>query len=40
MVIDPALEQYAKKVITGDFSSRTDKARHDSAKIAKILSEL
>jgi uncharacterized cofD-like protein len=40
MVFDSVLEQYAKKVITGDFHSRADKARHDSAKIAKILSEL
>lgn len=40
MVCDPALDQYAGKVITGDFFSESDKARHDSQKIAKIISEL
>lgn len=37
---DAALEQYARKVITGDFFSEADIARHDSAKIARIISEL
>ena len=40
MTCDATLEQYADKVITGDFFSKADKARHDSAKIAKIISEL
>lgn len=40
MVCDPALAQYAGKVITGSFISHADIARHDSVKIAKIISEL
>lgn len=40
MVCDAALKEYAKDVITGDFFSEADKARHDSEKIAKIISEL
>ncbi len=40
MACDAALSKYAGKVITGDFFSKADKARHDSAKIAKIISEL
>ena len=40
MMCDAALSRYAGKVITGDFFSKADKARHDSVKIAKIISEL
>ena len=40
MICDEALHQYAGQVITGDFFSGADKARHDSDKIAKIISEL
>lgn len=40
MVCDRALSEYAEKVITGDFFSKADNARHDSGKIAKIISEL
>ncbi len=40
MECDAALEQYAGKVITGDLFSDADIARHDSAKIARIISEL
>jgi len=40
MVCDAALKKYAHKVITGEFFSEADKARHDSKKIAKIISEL
>ncbi len=40
MVCDDALSQYAENVIAGDFTSKTDQARHDSEKIAKIISEL
>lgn len=37
---DAALDQYTDKVITGDFFSSADIARHDSAKIAGIISGL
>ncbi len=37
---DVALDQYADKIITGDLFSSADIARHDSAKIARIISEL
>ena len=37
---DAALDQYADKIITGDLFSSADIARHDSAKIARIISEL
>lgn len=37
---DEALDQYAGKVITGDLFSGADIARHDSQKIARIISEL
>ncbi|MBI2611024.1 YvcK family protein [Candidatus Kaiserbacteria bacterium] len=37
---DDKLSEYAKKIITGDFFSEADIARHDSAKIAKTISEL
>jgi len=40
MVCDAALNELAGRVITGDFFSSADKARHDSEKIAKIISEL
>ncbi len=40
MTCDAALNECAGKVITGDFFSKADKARHDSVKIAKIISEL
>ncbi len=40
MECDEALTQYAGKVITGDFFSEADIARHDSEKIARIISEL
>lgn len=40
MECDAALKEYAGKVITGDFFSEADIARHDSAKIARIISEL
>lgn len=40
MKCDATLNDYAANVITGDFFSETDIARHDSAKIAKIISEL
>ena len=37
---DNKLPEFAKKVITGDFFSEADIARHDSAKIAKVIVEL
>ncbi|MBI5457906.1 uridine diphosphate-N-acetylglucosamine-binding protein YvcK [Candidatus Kaiserbacteria bacterium] len=40
MKCDAALNDLAKNVITGDFFSEADIARHDSEKIAKIISEL
>ncbi|MEK7156908.1 MAG: gluconeogenesis factor YvcK family protein [Patescibacteria group bacterium] len=40
MKCDTALEQYTGKVIAGDFFSEADIARHDSGKIARIISEL
>ncbi|PIR83939.1 hypothetical protein COU18_00810 [Candidatus Kaiserbacteria bacterium CG10_big_fil_rev_8_21_14_0_10_51_14] len=40
MECDAALSQYADRVITGDFFSTADIARHDSEKIARIISEL
>src|SRR3989344_3992778 len=40
MKCDAALAQYTKKVIAGDFFSEADIARHDSEKIARIISEL
>jgi len=40
MRCDATLGDYAGKVITGDFFSSADKARHDSEKIAKIISQL
>ncbi len=40
MRYDAEVTQYARKVITGDFFSEAEKARHDSEKIAKLISEL
>ena len=40
MQCDADLPKYAGKVLTGDFTSNTDRARHDSEKIAKAISEL
>ena len=40
MKCDAALSEYTANVITGDFFSEADIARHDSEKIAKIISEL
>ena len=40
MKCDADLAQCAGKVITGDLISLADIARHDSQKIAKIISEL
>ncbi|OGG59832.1 hypothetical protein A2765_04570 [Candidatus Kaiserbacteria bacterium RIFCSPHIGHO2_01_FULL_56_24] len=41
IVIDTKeLERYASGIITGDFVSESDLARHDSDKIAKVLAEL
>ncbi len=37
---DEKLSQYTDKVITGDFFSEADIARHDSDKIAKTISDL
>ena len=37
---DDKLSKYTEKVITGDFFSEADIARHDSAKIAKVIAEL
>ena len=37
---DNKLPEFAKKVITGDFFSEADIARHDSTKIAKVIAEL
>ena len=40
MRCDDSLTQYAKKVITGDFFLAADIARHDSEKLARVISEL
>jgi len=40
MVCDEALSNYAAKVITGDFFLAADIARHDSEKLARVISEL
>ncbi|OGG49647.1 hypothetical protein A2763_03125 [Candidatus Kaiserbacteria bacterium RIFCSPHIGHO2_01_FULL_54_36] len=40
MLCDSALKDCAEHVITGDFFFEADIARHDSEKIAKIISEL
>ena len=37
---DEALAQYAQQVITGDFYSEADIARHDSEKIAEVIAAL
>src|SRR3989338_10764261 len=40
MKCDDALSAYTEHVITGDFFSEADIARHDPEKIAKIISSL
>lgn len=40
MVCDDALSQYAEQVITGDFYSEADVARHDAGKLARVVAEL
>ncbi len=40
MVCDEGLSQYAEKIITGDFFIPADIARHDSEKLARVISEL
>lgn len=40
MVCDEALSRYAEKVITGDFFTAADIARHDSEKLARVISKL
>ena len=37
---DNKLPEFAKKIITGDYFSEADIARHDSTKIAKVIAEL
>ncbi|RJQ35173.1 YvcK family protein [Candidatus Parcubacteria bacterium] len=37
---DNKLPEFAKKIITGDYFSEADIARHDSAKIAKVIAGL
>lgn len=37
---DEKLKEYAETVLTGDFFSEADIARHDSEKIAKVIAEL
>jgi len=40
MRYDDTLGQYATKVVTGDFYSEADIARHDPEKIARVIAEL
>jgi hypothetical protein len=40
MLCDKKLSTLTKDVVTGDFTSKADKARHDSEKIAKVIAEL
>lgn len=40
MVCDETLSRYATKVITGDFFLAADIARHDSEKLARVISQL
>lgn len=40
MLCDAAIQTLTQRVITGNFTSKSDKARHDSVKIAKIIAEL
>ena len=40
MMCDEALSQYATHVISGDFFLAADIARHDSEKLARVISEL
>ena len=37
---DDELQKYAKNVITGNFFSEADIARHDSAKLARVIADL
>ncbi|MFA7309593.1 MAG: uridine diphosphate-N-acetylglucosamine-binding protein YvcK [Candidatus Paceibacterota bacterium] len=40
MLLDDRMKDYATEVVTGDFFSEADIARHDSKKIAEIISRL
>ncbi|MFZ2886479.1 MAG: gluconeogenesis factor YvcK family protein [Minisyncoccia bacterium] len=40
MVCNDELSKYAEQVITGDFFSEADIARHDADKLAKVIAEL
>jgi hypothetical protein len=40
MRYDAALEGLVRKVITGDFASEADIARHDGEKLAHVLTDL
>jgi len=40
IVVDPGVGTYAKNVITGDFISQADVARHDPQKVAQIIAHL
>ncbi len=40
MTCDAKLPEYAEHIITGDFFSEADIARHDPEKLAKVISEL
>jgi uncharacterized cofD-like protein len=40
MACDASMSKYAKNVITGDFFSEADIARHDADKVSKVISEL
>lgn len=40
LLCDSALDQYAEKIITGDFFSEADIARHDAEKVARVVSGL
>lgn len=40
LVCDPALRELTDHVITGDYFSEADIARHDSAKVARTIAEL
>lgn len=40
MVCDEAVAQYAQEVVTGDFYSESDIARHDADKLAEVIANL
>lgn len=40
MTCDAGLSQYADRVITGDFFSEADIARHDADKVSRVIAEL